>query len=66
VVFCGDSNVGAINVADRLAQVSRTLADTHAEPTGEGILIGPLFTHEAAPRFSVRAINGLPLNCTKQ
>jgi CRP-like cAMP-binding protein len=39
--------LGTMNVAERLAQALRTIADIHGQQTEEGIVIGAPFTHEA-------------------
>lgn len=39
--------LGTMNVAERLAQALRTIADIHGRQTAEGIVVGAPFTHEA-------------------
>lgn len=39
--------LGTMNVAERLAQALKTIADIHGNETEEGIVIGAPFTHEA-------------------
>lgn len=39
--------LGTLNVAERLGQALRTIADIHGEKSEDGIVIGAPFTHEA-------------------
>jgi CRP-like cAMP-binding protein len=39
--------LGTMNVAERLGQALKTIADIHGQPTDEGIVLGAPFTHEA-------------------
>jgi CRP/FNR family cyclic AMP-dependent transcriptional regulator len=39
--------LGTMNVAERLGQALRTIADIHGERTAEGIVLSAPFTHEA-------------------
>ena len=39
--------LGTMNVAERLAQALKTIADIHGQQTAEGIVLGAPFTHEA-------------------
>ena len=39
--------LGTMNVAERLVQALKTIAEIHGQKTDDGIVVGPPFTHEA-------------------
>jgi CRP-like cAMP-binding protein len=39
--------LGTMNVAERLGQALKTIAEIHGESTDEGVVVGAPFTHEA-------------------